>query len=120
MPVVCRKRAFMLALFILPAFAIGSPAAQALPLPGVVSGSADNTLRIWDSSGKQTANILAHDSSVTCIAVSSDGKTVFSGSTDKRVKQWNADEGSMLNSFDAHDKTVLCMSLSPDGRTLAT
>ncbi len=54
----------------------------------VVSGSADNTARVWESiSGKEVARMI-HDDGVTAVAFSSDGKYVASGNNDITTRFW--------------------------------
>jgi WD40 repeat protein len=109
-----------LAAAVLALVAIVAPAAaQDQPFPPVVTGSADQTIRLWDDKGKQAQNVLA-DSTVNCITLSSDGRMVIAGGEDKTVRIYTADNLSVENTFDAHDKAVLCLSLSPNGRVLAT
>ena len=53
----------------------------------VVSGSADNTVRLWDvESGAELRKFEGHTKYVTSVAFS--GKQVASGSQDKTVRLW--------------------------------
>ncbi|MCS7161473.1 MAG: WD40 repeat domain-containing protein, partial [Gemmatales bacterium] len=55
----------------------------------VVSGSRDNTVRLWDlASGKEVRRFTGHTNWVLSVAVSHDGKYVVSGSEDKTVRVW--------------------------------
>lgn len=92
---------------------------QLPPLPSAATGGADQTIRTFDSAGKQTLNFLAHEGRVAALIYFPDGRRIISAG-DKTVKFWNSDDGSLENSLDAHDKEVLCIALSPDGRILAS
>lgn len=55
----------------------------------IVSGSYDNTIKIWDSkNGKCDATLIGHSKGVTCVANSSNNKIV-SGSYDNTLKIWD-------------------------------
>ena len=54
----------------------------------VVSGSADNTLRVWDAEGKCVATWQGHTSYVMCVCQLADGRVV-SGSRDNTLRVWN-------------------------------
>lgn len=56
----------------------------------LVSGDEEGTVRIWESgSGKLVRRIDGHDRTVTQVAVSPDGRMVYSGGRDGFVYQWN-------------------------------
>lgn len=52
----------------------------------VVSGSLDNTARVWEVASKKEVAKMAHDNIVTSVAFSPDGKYVVSGSWDQTVR----------------------------------
>ncbi|MEP6754703.1 MAG: WD40 repeat domain-containing protein [Chthonomonadales bacterium] len=93
-------------------------------LPGIASGSVDQSIRFWDSDGKESANFMAHDGAVNCLIYLSDGR-VISGGDDNCVKVWSID-GLLDSTFQsppektAHSKPVLCLALSPNGKVLAS
>jgi hypothetical protein len=62
----------------------------------IVSGSYDNSLRLWDaSSGKQLGPPLQGDTSwVRSVAFSPDGRRIVSGSVDKTLRLWDAETGA--------------------------
>ena len=56
----------------------------------VVSGSGDNTLKVWDlESGKLLLSLEGHTNVVTTVVVTPDGRKVVSGSWDKTLKAWD-------------------------------
>ena len=49
----------------------------------------DGTVRLWDSSGKQLAVLQGHQDSVSSVAFSPDGKTIYSNSRDGTTRLWD-------------------------------
>ena len=59
----------------------------------IVSGSHDETVRVWDAVTGTLSNTLeGHSSDVTSVAFSPDGTKIVSGSKDKTVRIWDARE----------------------------
>jgi len=61
-----------------------------------------------------------HAYQVTTVAFSSDGKTLASGSCDRRVKLWDAATGKNTATFSGHSNAVEAVAFSRDGKTLAS
>ena len=61
----------------------------------LASGSADDTVRLWDvATGQQDGSPLTgHTDPVTSVAFSPDGKTLASGSADGTVRLWDVATG---------------------------
>ena len=53
----------------------------------IVSGSNDNTLRIWSAHGEHQATLQGHTDKVWAVAIHPDGRIV-SGSSDKTLRIW--------------------------------
>ena len=68
----------------------------------VVSGSGDDTVRIWNArTGEMVHELKGHTREVTSVCYSHDGSHVVSGSDDKTVRIWNASTGAPENIFKA-------------------
>jgi WD40 repeat protein len=63
---------------------------------------------------------IGHVRSVNSVAISSDGKTLASGSHDKTIKLWDVSSGNLIRTLQGHINPVLFVAFSPDGKTLAS
>ncbi|MDB9519833.1 hypothetical protein PN466_23090 [Roseofilum reptotaenium CS-1145] len=61
----------------------------------------------------------AHQDSVNAVAYSPDGQILASASN-RTIKLWQVDDGSLLNTLEGHDNGVNALADSPDGKTLAS
>jgi WD40 repeat protein len=91
----------------------------------IVSGSYDNTLRLWDaSSGRPIGSPLqGHTSPVSSVALSLDGRRIVSGSWDSTLRLWDASSGRPIGSpLQGHTDTdwVVSVAFSPDGRRIVS
>ncbi|KIN97417.1 hypothetical protein M404DRAFT_1006058 [Pisolithus tinctorius Marx 270] len=89
----------------------------------IVSGSEDNTMRIWDAErGVQIGSPLeGHKNKVQSVTFSPDGKRIVSGSHDKTVRIWDAERGVQIGSpLQGHTEWVLSIAFSPDGKRIVS
>jgi len=61
-----------------------------------------------------------HTNSIFALALSADGRTLFTGSHDKTARAWDVATGRQLRIFEGHTDRVNTLALSADGRTLFT
>ncbi|MBD1858012.1 MULTISPECIES: caspase family protein [Leptolyngbya] len=86
----------------------------------VASGSADNTIRLWDlDQSSQPIVLKGHQSRVLSVAFSpEDGRYIVSGSQDKTLRLWDL-QGDQIW-VQQHDDKVRAVVFSPDGKFIAS
>ncbi|KAI0094091.1 quinon protein alcohol dehydrogenase-like superfamily [Irpex rosettiformis] len=81
--------------------------------PVLISGSLDNTIKVWDlESGKASQTLFGHIEGVW--AVASDKLRLVSGSHDRTVKVWAREEGRCVATLVGHRGAVTCLALGED------
>ena len=89
----------------------------------IVSGSEDNTLRLWDASTGQPigAPLQGHEDAVNSVAFSPDGTRIVSGSEDKTLRLWDASTGQPIGApLQGHEHGVTSVAFSPDGTRIVS
>ena len=85
----------------------------------VASGSADNTVRLWDAeTGRELRRLVGHTLYVRAVAFSPDGKALASGATDGSIRVWDVMTGAEVKALTSVG-SVQSLAYSPDGRSLA-
>jgi WD40 repeat protein len=76
---------------------------------------------VWNlETGQAVHRLKGHVNWVTELAVSPDGKRLFSSGFDETVRMWDVATGKELARLHAHGGPVHCLTLSVDGRRLYT
>jgi WD40 repeat protein len=89
----------------------------------IVSGSDNNTLRLWDAKSGQPigAPLLCHESWILSVAFSPDGTRIVSGSNDKTLQLWDAKSGQPIGApLQAHEDLVRSVAFSPGGTRIVS
>jgi WD40 repeat protein len=83
----------------------------------VISGSRDNTLKIWNlDTAEELFTLTGHSNLVRAIAVTPNGKWVISGSEDNTLKIWNLDTAEELFTLTGHRDSIYSVAITPDGK----
>ena len=88
----------------------------------LVSGSNDNTLRLWDIASGKLIRMLENTgepvwvNSVEAVAFSPDGVRVLSGRADYTLRLWDAATGQLLQVFPRHRAPITTGGSRPLGR----
>lgn len=85
----------------------------------ILTGSTDNTAKLWDQNGHEIASFVGHQFTVYSVAFSPDGQQVLTGSGDNTAKLWNR-SGTPLQTFSGHKGYVRAVAFSPDGKYALT
>ena len=94
----------------------------------LASGSADKTIKIWDTkTGTELSTLTGHSEAVNSVAYSPDGRYLASASSDETIKIWDVKNNKELNTFIYnYSKTItgvgylIRIAYSPNGRYLAS
>ena len=83
----------------------------------IVSGSYDNTIKIWDIQSGECLNTLeGHSYSVESVAISPDGKTIVSGSGNGTIKIWDIKSGKLIyTTYNFIKSEEYFAAIDPDG-----
>jgi small GTP-binding protein len=87
----------------------------------LASGSADNSVRLWDArSGKLLRTLEGHQDWVFSVAFDPQGETLASGSADNSVRLWEGRSGKLLHTLEGHEGPLGRLAFDPQTSTLAS
>ena len=76
---------------------------------------------MWDAdSGTRKRTLKGDADHVDHVAYSPDGRTLASGSWDKRIRLWDVVTGQLLQTLEGHADSVKSVAFSPNGNILAS
>jgi predicted NACHT family NTPase len=82
-----------------------------------LSGSYDNTLRVWDlSTGQTLLTLEGHLNTVYCCEVFDQDRKALSGSYDKTLRVWDFSTGQTLSTLQEHSSAVRCCAVFDQDR----
>lgn len=83
----------------------------------VITGSSDNLIRVWDlASAKKLFELSGNNDAISAIAITSDGKYLFSGGKDGQnsIRLWNLQTKSSIWNLIGHTDLVTSLVITPD------
>ncbi|MDZ4817522.1 MAG: protein kinase [Planctomycetota bacterium] len=88
----------------------------------IVTGSWDNSAKIWNASTGRAMLKLAvqHTGFVNSAVFSPDGKTILTASDDKTARLWNAETGEAIRTLAGHTDRVRNAEFSANGQQIVT
>ncbi|TFI51141.1 hypothetical protein BLD44_027820 [Mastigocladus laminosus UU774] len=84
----------------------------------LISGSDDQTIKLWDINSGQCQQTLLSKLWVT--ALNCNNQTLVNGSAEQIIQLWDINTGQLFRSLYGHEGWVWSVVLSPDGQTLAS
>src|SRR5947209_6563954 len=77
----------------------------------LASGSADNTIRLWDGQSEQLLYTLeGHVDAIFSVAWSPDGRVLASGAGDSTIRLWDRQTGQYIITLEGHTNDVFGIS----------
>jgi len=87
----------------------------------LISGSKDNTIKIWQPAmGNLIRTLEGHSGSVNSLATTSDNKILVSGSEDQTIKLWEIETGEEICTLTGHTGIIHSIAISPDNQTIVS
>ncbi|BAY88615.1 MULTISPECIES: NB-ARC domain-containing protein [unclassified Tolypothrix] len=83
----------------------------------LISGSDDNTLKIWNlETGEETLALTGHTKFITAVAVTPNGKYIISSSGDRTIKVWEINTGQLVFTLTGHTSSVNAVAVTSDSQ----
>jgi WD40 repeat protein len=87
----------------------------------LISGSQDQTIRVWNLATGELIHILkGHQDSVNAVVLSPNEQIIASASADKTIKLWHLQSGELLGTFTGHTNAVTTLSFTTSGEMLVS
>ena len=88
----------------------------------ILSASADRSLRSWSmtAAAVRGTRFAGHESWVTALVLTPDGKKLISGSWDGTVRVWDVETGKADTVLESHQSKIYAVAVSRDGKRAAS
>lgn len=84
-----------------------------------LTGSADQTARLWSQDGSELQRFAGHGSSIEGVAFHPDGQRILTASSDQTAKLWTLDSQELVH-FTGHDDSLIDGGFTTDGKSVIT
>ena len=82
-----------------------------------ISGSNDNTVRVWDLlTGTQRHVLHGHANGITMVTLTPDGRRIVSASYDHTIRVWDVERGTAVLVLSGHTNWVNAVAIAPTGQ----
>jgi RNA polymerase sigma factor (sigma-70 family) len=85
-----------------------------------LAAASSGNVRLFDAATGTERLDSRHTGAVSVLAFAPDGKTLYTGSEDRTLRQWDAASGKHLRAFDEHLAGVTALAVSPNGKWIAS
>jgi WD40 repeat protein len=85
----------------------------------ILTASFDNTIKLWDLSGRCLVTFSGHSPYKNSAIFSPDGKNILTASINNGAKLWDF-SGKCIATFSGHTRNILSIAFSPDGKNVLT
>ncbi|BAY26286.1 diguanylate cyclase [Calothrix sp. NIES-2100] len=89
-------------------------------LPQQILAPVQNSLNRVMNKARVSIPVGGHESEVYAVAISADGQTIVSGSTDETVRLWHRQGQVLAEPFRGHEGGVYAVAISADGQTIVS
>jgi WD40 repeat protein len=90
-------------------------------LPNLVSGSLDDTIRVWNwQTGQLLFSLSGHARGVNHVVIGAGGQVLASCGDDDVVRVWNLATGSLIHTLSGHMRDVTSVAIGQKGFLLAS
>ncbi|MGF1934242.1 MAG: eIF2A-related protein [Nostoc sp. ChiQUE02] len=91
----------------------------------LASGTADGTVKIWSSDGREISTFKAHERKITSVSISPDSQKIVSVSEDKTLKLWTLKDKKInslkeITAFKEQNIEITTVAFSPNSQKLLT
>lgn len=83
--------------------------------PQIVTGSMDNTVRLWDLAAGKTMGVLTHHKKSVRSIVMHPREFMFASASPDNIKQWKCPEGKFVQNLEGHNAVINTMSVNEQG-----
>jgi len=82
----------------------------------IITASEDNTLKVWDISGKLLHTLKGHFAGIKTVAITPNSNLIISGSEDYNIRIWDIETGRLLKVLQDHEFSISKLKISSSSK----